>query len=227
MRVLVCVLMMAICAAGCKFKSAEQPELPKLEDPDKLLPPPTMPSVKELTIGDVEAVVEIRGTVAEESLSSQVSVEILETPKHTLTLTRAFLYPPYPRQLWLEFILTGITQYEKRPVVIRGIIYRQLDDGEEKAIGELNSVIGVSSETIQSDPSKYGPRRVKIDVLADLEAMPETMLVLLRAKTMLLPVETDTEELDPAETSAPPSDTTILRSNPVRIEFEEADPQAG
>ena len=66
-----------------------------------------------------------------------------------------------------------------------------------------------------------------IDVLGDLQEVPETMLVVVEAQAMLLPEETDVRALDPANTTAPPADTTKLLSNPVRImrsESASADP---
>jgi hypothetical protein len=218
LNVVLALLLAIVGTAGCKFRPAPPPDLPQA-DVENELPPPSLNPVKELNIGDVEAVVEIRGTVAEESRIDNVGVEDLETPKKRLTLTRVFVAQPYPAQLWIELSLSDIYGYDPRPVVVRGTVYRQIGDGPEEPIDELNSVIGVRSELVQEKPEIFGPRDLRIDVLGDLPQAPETMLVLVRAQAMLLPSETDLSALDPATITAPPSDTATLRSNPVRIEF--------
>ncbi|MCK5642982.1 MAG: hypothetical protein KAJ19_19400, partial [Gammaproteobacteria bacterium] len=67
---------------------------------------------------------------------------------------------------------------------------------------------------------KQSPRVFRIDLLADLEELPTTMLVIAEAEALLMPAGTDAAKLDPRTAETDESNTATLFSNPIRVNFE-------
>jgi hypothetical protein len=59
----------------------------------------------------------------------------------------------------------------------------------------------------------------KTDVLVDAEPLPKTMLIHAETQVFLMPENTNPTTINPATATSP--DTTLLTSNPMRINFAE------
>ena len=176
--------------------------------------PPT--TDKSINIGDVEAVVAIEFTIAQESRSPQVQVEEVITPnvRKTLGMSNVTVSAPYPEKLVASIKFTSANNFEDQPVAFRG---RVLREGTE--VGTFSAVLG-----------KYArgraPRGVVVprmsftaDIFKDLSSKPKSMLLFAEAEAFLLPMGTDEATVDPLTVTATAEFKTAITSNPMRVDF--------
>ena len=210
-------------AVGCRLQTNRpDDEEPPMADPEG--PPAYVEPQKALTIGDVEAVVHITGVISRDSVTERFNIQELKKPSMEISLVRAEAYLPHPKQLWVEFTLSDTAGYRERPVVLRGNIVRQNDDGEKVPLEQIASILGLMEQLEDVDVAKNSQRVFKVDVLADLEAVPETMLVSAEVEALLMPEDTEVKTLDPLTAEAPEYDRAMLFSNPIRINFKNEAP---
>jgi hypothetical protein len=165
--------------------------------------------VPPTTVGDVEANVLLSARLADQSRSDNIRVKELQSRNETLHLVTIDISEPVPQELWLDCTTFCKTAFKKRPVAVVGKIM-----AEDRVIGEFSAAFGKKSHEEKV--------KVTVDAFKGLDTIPETMLVIAKAKASLLPEGTVFEEIDPLTAEAKPDDTTYLQSNPVRINIHMA-----
>lgn len=174
-----------------------------------------------LTIGDVEGQVSLAATIPESSRGPAVTVEEMNTRNELLTFCTVTIDVPRPLFLPGQFTIRAKKQFRDRPVAARARIYREIDGGEPEQIGEFATVIG--SNAMRRGPESYLEEPVmqfEADILQDLPAGVESMLVLAKMEVLLMPEGTDENTLDPVTaTVEDPTDQTVIESNPMRVNF--------
>jgi len=171
----------------------------------------------ELNIGDVEAMVRLSLKAPAEQFPPTAEVEPMETRKGHLAAWYVTLKPPYPPTIQVTLDLNVMREFTKRPVIMEIELLR--DD----------QPFGVSWRTLitrhmpqPGAEAPDGPRSFQADVLQGMTAPPESMLVVARARAVLVPKGADPASLDWEHfdlNSVPAEDRTIMYSNPVRITF--------
>ena len=94
--------------------------------------------------------------------------------------------------------------------LLRGGIHVTVGDTEEEVASFL-TLVGAGDATL-------GETGGKVDVLAHLEEVPETLLAIMKTEATLLPADVDAGAID-EEVSAEELESTTILSNPVRINF--------
>lgn len=169
-------------------------------------------------IGDVEQLVRIAATLAEQSATPLLEEDRMESFREELLLSTIDVKPPHPKELWLHFNVTATEPFRIQPVVARARVYR---DDEE--IGQFQTIVGQYAGNVILPEGAVVPQMdFQFNVLEGLPVLPDTMLVHAEAELSLMPPGTNQDSLDPATASTDPEFTTTKRSNPVRINFAES-----
>jgi len=165
-----------------------------------------------LNIGDVEAKVFINGTVVERSQGPNVKVEQMEARNERITFTTVDVSPPYPSEFWVNFQIRSEESYGKQPVVLRGRMLR-----DESLLGEFHTVLGRdATRGYTASPPLHS---YSCDILAGLDAVPESVLVLVEADVLLMSPGTPEASVDPVTAEVEAEFRATIRSNPLRVNF--------
>lgn len=168
-----------------------------------------------LTIGDVEGKVFMTANIAQDSLASNINVEELISRNERVHLRTITITEPFPQSLVCEFHLISEQNFPDNPVAIRGRILRDEDE-----IGSFVAVLGEHAvRRMVLDVEALPSLKFHFDVLENLDAIPDTMLVVAEMEAMLTPTGTDESTLDPATVQVSSANRNIIRSNPIRINF--------
>ncbi len=169
------------------------------------LPPATSGAEHEVNIGDVEAQVRILGTLAPQSEADNVQVQVYEHGP-VIDMATVTVNPPYPTELNVVFTTRALRDFPVTPVVVRAKVLV-----DKREIGSYATKFGVRAT--------FEEREDVVDVLAGLDTIPESMLVHVEAEAVLMPQGTDEASVDPLTATASVERRTVIRSNPVRINF--------
>ncbi len=196
---------MAALASGCGEPTPVVVD-PPADVPEVPAPPTGVPGVDA---GYVEVTVTISGSLLPQADTPSIQVEELVAQRNkNITVATIDVAQPYPAGLPLEFTVAGNdAAFAVTPVLMRGRILR--DDTDE--LGTFTTVLAGQTDV------RGG--RFEADALQGLNTLPETMLVVAEAETLLLPPGTDVDAIDVATVATTPNRTTTLRSNPIRINF--------
>ncbi len=174
--------------------------------------------VPELNIGDVEALVRLALKAPAEQFPPSAEVEPMETRKGHLAAWYVTLKPPFPEAITLTVEITVQRDFSERPVVLELELLR-----DDQPTGMAWRTMISRQVLVPGTDAPDGPRNFDADILKGLEAPPDSLLAVVRAKAALTPKGTDPATLDWQHfdfNSVPPEDRTILLSNPVRITFQ-------
>ena len=209
MRYLMLLLLPAMAVAGCGGK----PSPPPAANP--AAPAATVaPEAHELDIGDVETAITLQGVLAPESRAGGIKVDTLEGRNKAIVMATVHVAPPPPRELWFEYSVKSLQPFPDRPVALRFSVLRSIGP-QDDPIAEYAVVLGADAH-LASDP----PRSVRVNALAGLDSMPESMLLHVRGELILLPPGAGPASVDPRSVTAGPDDvSSALQCNPVRIEL--------
>lgn len=171
----------------------------------------------ELNIGDVEALVRLTLKAPAEQFPPGAEVEPMETRKGYLAAWYVTLKPPYPPAIQVTLDLNVTQEFTERPVIMEIELLR-----DDQPIGVSWRTLITRRIFLPGTEAPDGPRSFQADVLQGLTAPPESMLIVARARAVLVPKGTDPASLDWQHfdlNSVPAEDRTTLFSNPVRITF--------
>ena len=119
--------------------------------------------------------------------------------------------PPHPAQLWIAFRTDARKgKFAERPVVLHAQVFV-----DNKPVDSFAQLLAQDSE---KEAGEY-----KVDVLAGLDAAPETLLVHAQAQVFFLPKGIDPASADIGALSAKAKETGNILSNPVRVNFASAE----
>jgi hypothetical protein len=161
-----------------------------------------------ITTGDVEQRVFFNATLAKEAEAPNIKADVKKDSRGKFNMVTLDVYQPFPATLPILVRARSNQAWETTPVVCRAKV---TIEGNPQALAEIQFVWGKEA--------KQQPHEVTADVMAALPTVPESVLVVLRADTLLLPPGTDPATVDPATATAPEASSTVLLSNPVRINF--------
>ena len=162
---------------------------------------------KSMDIGDVESVLHIVATLAARSAAPNIKVEEMKDSRNHLDLTTLTIGPPDPKEVYVSFRVEASKPLTEGPVALRAKILR---DNQE--IGSFATLLGADAVN--------QPYEQAVNVLAGLEAVPDTFLVHVQAEVILLPAGTDPATVDVRTVSGTPDSTGAVLSNPVRVNFK-------
>lgn len=159
------------------------------------------------SIGDVETGIVIKGRLDLRSKSRNIEYQETLTAKKDLAMVNITVNQPFPEELWLHFtIRKGGTDFEDNVVIVRGAVFL-----DETPIQQIEYAI---------PPARIQPfvHEIRVDVMAHLSSIPDTLLARLSIEAILLMgVHEIPEDISAVKTA---SDSTVaVRSNPVRIDF--------
>lgn len=162
---------------------------------------------KGMDVGDVESVLHIVATLAARSAAPNINVEEMKDTRNHLDLTTLTIGPPHPKEVYVSFRVEASKPFTEGPVALRAKILR---DNHE--IGSFATLLGADAAS--------QPYEQAVNVLAGLEAVPDTLLVHAQAEVILLPAGTDPARVDVRTVSGTPDSTGSVLSNPVRVNFK-------
>ena len=158
-------------------------------------------------IGDVETSIKIKGQLDLRSKNRNIEYQETLTVKKDLAMVNLTVNQPFPEELWLHFtIRKGGTDFEDNVVIVRGAVYL-----DETPIQQIEYAI---------PPARIQPfvQEVRIDVMAYLSSIPDTLLARMSIEAILLMgVHEIPEDISAVKTA--PDTTVAVRSNPIRIDF--------
>jgi hypothetical protein len=211
MRIGLLLSALVLVVAGCS-----EPEDAELNE-DESIPGLTIPTSEdsvvatdiEVTIGDVEQQVRLNGTVEEPDRPLEgVKVEEIEDPRGKMNLVTVDISPPYPQSLMLTYRLSAQRNFPDTPVVLRG---RILTDKTAEPLATFTEVLGEQATRVD--------RAVKVDLMAALTEIPDTLLVTADLDALLLAKGTPEESVDPATAETTPDRQSKILVNPIRVNF--------
>ena len=195
------------CVTACKVPTPP-PVLPKSSDEALAGPAASKPPEKHSTdIGDIESLVRIRATLSEQSKTPTVTVDEMIDTQNRLNMATITVTPPCPKQLWIGFEVTLVRPITEGAAVLRAKVYRDKN--------EVSSFTTLISPALSAQPDQHS-----VDVLAGLDATPDTMLVYAQAELILLPPGTDPATVDAKSVTGTADTTGTSVGNPVRINFK-------
>ena len=160
-----------------------------------------------INIGDVEALVYLYCDVPENLGDAEnIDVERKNTRRYDLGMLTIDLYPPYPTSIPVRLWLEDKLRKQSVVVVLRGNILRD-NEPIQPVQFLLSKNSGHEADITQADP------------LANLDTVPETMLVHAAVDAVLLPETTDLSTVDIATVQGTSETQSVLLSNPIRINF--------
>lgn len=196
--------------AGCGLYD---PTPPLVDEPEEAAS--TVQEPQPLTIGDVESKVFMVADVAETSQGPNIEVDTLESRNERVQLRTINVAAPHPESLVIEFHLVSEQNFPDNPVAILGRIMR-----DDEAIGDFEAVLGAEAvRRLAVNPEELPSLYYYFDVLEGLDDIPETMLVVADLDAKLTPTGTEEATLDPASVAVASANRSVLRSNPLRINF--------
>lgn len=163
---------------------------------------------KEFNVGDAETSVELVLELDPASASDSVKETTVLTAKKSVSQSNVTVATPFPGELWVRIRVRPSKPFIERTAVLRGVLTR-----DDTAIAQFNVVLG--KYALENDPAQ--PKLFRVNVLADLPALPDTMLLVAKAEILLAPKGTDEATIDPLTLTADQGDTSAKLSNPLRI----------
>lgn len=213
MRYATAGLLIVLALTGC---GSEQPPQPA----PATLDPAQQAAVLPINIGDVEAALYVQGRPLVNA--PNVAVENRTTIDNKVRMTSIEVEPPAPMPFPFEFRIaaeTGLLRDAAAAVYCE--VYRE-SDGERTRLGGFGTVVRGYLLPAAEKPAET----LEVDALAGLEAPPESILLLVEGRLVLLPPDADLAAVDPATVTAPGHlMSSALRANPIRIHFA-PEPQA-
>jgi len=169
---------------------------------------------KSLDIGDADAAIQVLLRLAPEAITPLVREETVVDARKNLNRVEVTSNDPGLATLPVIITVRTNTPFVERPVVVRGILER---DGTP--IASFTTVLGAYA--MEQDPGTgiVRPREFKVDVLANLPEVPDSMLLNARADLLMLLPGTDESTIDPLTAIAEPGFATGKLSNPLRVTF--------
>lgn len=176
---------------------------------------PTVLTKKGLDIGDVEYNVRLEASILETARTPALKVEEMRSLKKDLNMVTVDVQEPVPATIPIYVRILANLDTAKQPIVLRGKVFR-----DTTVIGEFNTVVSSAiSRTLMMDGQPVPDWAFEVDALKGLESRPESLLIHVESEALLMPLDTDPTTLDASTATTFPTSTTMLISNPVRINF--------
>lgn len=176
---------------------------------------PSMLAKKGLDIGDVEYNVRLEATILETSRTPALQVEEMRSLKKDLNMVTVDVHEPAPASIPIYVRILANLNTAKQPIVLRGKVLR-----DTTVIGEFSTVVSSAiSRTLMMDGQPIPDWAFEVDALKGLDTRPESLLIHVESEALLMPLDTDPSTLDASTATTFPTSTTMLISNPVRINF--------
>lgn len=207
MRRILASLLAAIAVSGCGAEKAPQPApaAPDAAERAAALP---------IDIGDVEAALYVQGRPA--APAANVAVENRTTIDNKIRMTTIHVDPPAPMPFLFEFRVTAETGLLRdAAAAVHCTVFREVN-GARTPLKSFGAVVRGYQLPAADKPADT----FQLDALAGLEDVPESMLLHVEGRLVLLPPDADLSSVDPAAVSAPEHRvSSALRANPIRIHF--------
>ena len=159
---------------------------------------------------DAEMSIEITAVVAEDARAANISVDELINMKKELDLVTVDVTPPFPEELWLTFLVETKRDLGQTAVALRADVYR-----DKAVVDAFGVAIGGQSET---DRFEY-----RVNALEGLDPAAKRTVIYAQADIVLLPQDADVGALDINAAVAAAGDKGVVLSNPVCINFKDAE----
>ena len=172
----------------------------------------------ELDMGDIETNVFIEMRLDAASAPDGVSTQELVDRRYRITLQTVSAPLSAPVPLAFDVQIGARENLSETPLVMRLALVREWADSET----ERREVV-IERNMLLPAEGLYQMTDAPFDVLAGLEALPESMLAYIQAELLLMPKGTDPAEVDPETAEVSEERQGVLRSNPVRINFAQAE----
>ena len=197
----VCVFLVFGCDSKTNEVVSDQP--PKTDAPMLV----AQDSVREDDIGDLEQAISVLVAVADKSQADTIKEEALKDAGGRMHLLTIDVAEPYPEKLFLNFAVNTSRRFPVNPGALRFKIKR-----EDETLLSISALVG---------KEKIGIIHAEqVDVLAGLDAIPESLLLTIESEVALMPVGTPEDSIDPeTATSTPDRTSTAMATPPVRINF--------
>lgn len=173
----------------------------------------TNPTETRLDIGDVEAHVSVAVRLHSDSQSGNIVDEEAWSRRQRLAMATVDVGKPYPDELWASVEINSRHAFTTEAVLLTS---RVIVAGEE--VARFTNVLGAdaASRTI----------RHKVDVLENIDTLPETMLVRVETDATLY-LDKTPEDIDPETAERPEEWSAVLQSNPMRVNFVDNNTNGG
>lgn len=187
-------------------------ENPKSSDSAPKESAPAAPEKLSLTRGDVEANVWCEAVLDPKYQSPTVQYTELKDARPRVNMGTVTLTPPFPTSLPIAVFVKAGQGFKEAPVVLRARVVRT--EGKDSA---NETVLDTFNAIISENPRNRIVMEKEIDVLAGVQQLPESYLVLIKAEALLMPEGTDPATLDLATATTSSERIAQILSNPLRI----------
>jgi hypothetical protein len=165
-------------------------------------------------LGDLEQGIDTEVRIPEADRPEGAAVRQLEDFRNNITMATVDLSEPFPTSLVATVQVKPSRSFPDPPAVVRVRIKR-----DDEVLATHEAVVG----RMATGSEKAKELTWQVDVLAGLETMPETMLVVAETDLLLMPLGTVEETIDPATADVAATRKTMKPSNPLRINFNAGD----
>lgn len=199
-----------VCLVGCSGKTSapaggDVPPDSVTAIDDSNVPAATDPRYGMREIGDVVAHLELAVALdVRSNLPSLKNTESL-TKKDILAMVIIDVSPPIPEELWMGVRVISGKNFPGTLVLVKGSIFV-----EGKEVGSFAHVMGAEA--------REQTMLTTFDLMEVLDEVPETLLIHATAKVSVFEGD-DESAIDPATAVAPAGKTSVIESNPARINF--------
>lgn len=159
---------------------------------------------------DAEMSIEIKVVVADDAHAANISVDELINMKKELDLVTVDVTPPYPEKLWLTFLVETKPMLGQTAVALRADVYR-----DNEVVDAFGVAIGGQSET---DRFEY-----QLNALEGLGPAAKKTVIYAQADIVILAQDADVDALDINTAVAAAGEKGVVLSNPVCINFKDAE----
>lgn len=194
-----------------------QPSDSALSDVPIISPSESKP---ELTVGDLEAKVDFELNVPA-TAPSGVSANEMRSQLQKLNLVTVTVEGAKPATLPLSIDLETQLEFPDRPVIARGRLIREIAPDRKDVLSTFETVFDENASVRKRmGGGDFPPQHFEADAFQGLDALPETMLLYAEMDVAFVPIGTDPTTVDLNNYQGSIEDRGILRSNPLRINYE-------
>ncbi len=215
------IVMLLGVLAGCKQapeSRRHKPGTPVKADPQSpALETPSMAKVHVLDIGDVEAKTRVELTIDSAFRSEQFQVNEMRDLRKKLAMVNATITPPFPEQLPLVLDLSVYSDFSTTPIIVKGTLLR-----DKQPVDHFYTILGQNTKRPPVQDASW-PLEFTLDAFKDLDTLPDTFLLHAELEIILMPEGTDEAMLAPQNIEAADKESSIILSNPIRIDLKKED----
>ncbi|MBX3176528.1 MAG: hypothetical protein KF886_04145 [Candidatus Hydrogenedentes bacterium] len=181
---------------------------------------PPSESTPELTVGDLEAKVDFELNVPA-AAPAGVSANEMRSQLQRLNLVTVTVEGAKPAALPLDIDLKTQLEFPNRIVVAQGRLIREIAPDRKDVIATFATVFDENASVRKRMAGgEFPPQHFEADAVQGLDALPETMLLYAEMDIAFVPRGTDPATVDLANFQGSIEDRGVLRSNPLRINYE-------